>query len=117
MVRSRDPFGFALGLGLAWLLGMQAAAHVAVVTGSVPTKGLSLPFVSAGGSSLVASMIAAGILVSIARSEESAEPLNAVAWHDDLPGYERLARKVARRVTVPRFFPAQDYEQEETEEL
>jgi len=70
VMRSREPFGFALALGLSVLLGLQAAVHIAVVTGSVPNKGLSLPFVSAGGSSLLASMWAAGLLVSIARSQE-----------------------------------------------
>jgi len=96
ILRSRDPFGFALSLGLSWLLGMQAAAHVAVVTGSVPTKGLSLPFVSAGGSSLIASMAAAGILVNIARSEELPARFPLRPWTDDLPPYERAARRALR---------------------
>jgi cell division protein FtsW len=90
ILRARDPFGFALGLGLAWLLGMQAAAHIGVVTGAVPTKGLSLPFISAGGSSLLASMLAAGILVNIARSEEDPERHRLRPWHEDVPGYERF---------------------------
>jgi len=93
VLHTRDPFGFGLALGLSCLLGMQAAAHIAVVTGSVPTKGLSLPFISAGGSSLVASMLAAGILVNIARSEESSARYKSRAWQDDVPGYERLARR------------------------
>lgn len=93
ILRARDPFGFALGLGVAWLLGMQAAAHIAVVTGSVPTKGLSLPFISAGGSSLLASMLAAGILVNIARSEEDPEHHALKPWHEDMPGYERFAHR------------------------
>lgn len=96
VLRSRDPFAFALSLGLSWLLGMQAAAHVAVVTGSVPTKGLSLPFISAGGSSLVASMLAAGILVSIARSEEQPERHPLRSWMEDVPPYERAVRRVLR---------------------
>jgi cell division protein FtsW len=94
VLRTRDPFAFGLALGLSCLLGMQAAAHIAVVTGSVPTKGLSLPFISAGGSSLVASMLAAGILVNIARSEESPARYSSRAWQDDVPGYERLARRL-----------------------
>lgn len=94
-LRSREPFGFGLALGLTALLGLQAAAHVAVVTGTVPTKGLALPFVSAGGSSLIASILAAGILVNIARCEErpDAEPR---PWQEDVPGYERLGAALAR---------------------
>jgi len=91
VLRSRDPFGFALGLGLSWLLAAQAAAHIAVVTGSVPTKGLSLPFISAGGSSLVASLWAAGLLVSIARSEEEPERYPHRPWEAEMPRYERWA--------------------------
>jgi cell division protein FtsW len=101
VMRSRDPFGFGLSLGLAWLIGMQAAAHVAVVTGSVPTKGLSLPFISAGGSSLVVSMAAAGILVSIARSEERPSDTPLRPWQDDIPGYEQLARRALMALPLP----------------
>ncbi len=91
VMRTRDPFGFSLAVGLSWLLTAQAAAHIAVATGSVPTKGLSLPFISAGGSSLMASMLAAGILVSIARSVESPESYPLSPWDQDRPAYERLA--------------------------
>ncbi len=96
-VRARDPFGFALGLGLTCLLGLQAALHIAVVTGTVPTKGLSLPFISAGGSSLLASMFAAGILVNIARCEEKPDDHTLRDWHDEVPEYEGVATAFARR--------------------
>jgi cell division protein FtsW len=95
VTRARDAFGFGLALGLSWLLGMQAAAHMAVVTGSIPTKGLSLPFISAGGSSLLASMFAAGVLVNIARAEESPGRVRQVPWEQDVPAYERAARWIA----------------------
>ena len=91
ILRSRDAFGFGLALGLSIMLGTQAAVHIAVVTGSVPPKGLSLPFISAGGSSLVASMFAAGILVNIARSEERPDLLRIIPWEQDVPAYQRLA--------------------------
>ncbi|MHC4787783.1 MAG: peptidoglycan glycosyltransferase FtsW [Planctomycetota bacterium] len=95
VLRSRCPFGFALALGLTLLLGMQSAAHIAVVTGSVPTKGLSLPFISAGGSSLLSSMLAAGILVNIARCEQEPDRHELRAWYDDVPGYEQRVRRCA----------------------
>jgi cell division protein FtsW len=49
------------------MYGLQAIINIAVVSGIVPTKGIPLPFVSAGGSSLLFSMLGIGILVNIAR--------------------------------------------------
>ena len=65
--RARDLYGRLLATGLTLTLVLQAVINVGVVTGCMPTKGLPLPFISYGGSSLVASTIAVGILISIAR--------------------------------------------------
>jgi cell division protein FtsW len=65
--RAPDPFGQLLALGLTLMIGLQAAFNIAVVTNSVPTKGISLPFVSAGGSGVVFLGAAAGLLASIGR--------------------------------------------------
>jgi cell division protein FtsW len=65
--RARMPFGKYLGLGITLLIGIQALVNAAVVTGLLPTKGLTLPFVSYGGSSLVVSFIGVGMLLSISR--------------------------------------------------
>lgn len=65
--RARVPFGRYLGMGITLLIGMQALVNAAVVTGLLPTKGLTLPFVSYGGSSLVVSLVGVGILLSISR--------------------------------------------------
>ena len=65
--RARMPFGKYLGLGITLLIGIQALVNAAVVTGLLPTKGLTLPFVSYGGSSLVVNFIGVGILLSISR--------------------------------------------------
>jgi len=65
--RARSPFGRHLGVGITLLIGIQALVNAGVVTGLLPTKGLTLPFVSYGGSSLVASLFAVGILLSISR--------------------------------------------------
>jgi len=62
-----DLFGQRLAFGLTLMLGLQAAIHVAVVTAATPTKGISLPFVSFGGSGLVCSMAMLGLLASITR--------------------------------------------------
>ncbi|MBX3236480.1 MAG: putative lipid II flippase FtsW [Nitrospiraceae bacterium] len=65
--RARHPFGRHLATGITLLIGMQALVNAAVVTGLLPTKGLTLPFVSYGGSSLVASLFGVGILLNISR--------------------------------------------------
>jgi len=62
-----DRFGKLLGAGLTFLLGMEALLNMGVTTALLPNKGLPLPFVSYGGSSLVAAMAAVGILINIHR--------------------------------------------------
>jgi len=62
---AKDTFGRFLALGIATLLGVESAFNMAVVTGMVPTKGLALPFISYGGSSLVITLFAVGILLNI----------------------------------------------------
>ena len=63
-----DRFGFLLAVGITGWISIQAITNLAVVSGMVPTKGIALPFISYGSSSLVVSLGAAGILVSIARA-------------------------------------------------
>ena len=63
--RAPDAFGAYLALGLTSLFGLQAVANLAVALGMLPTKGLALPFLSYGGTSLVLSLGAAGILLAI----------------------------------------------------
>jgi cell division protein FtsW len=66
-VRAPDRFGFYLALGATSLLTIQALIHMAVCLGLFPTKGLPCPFISYGGSSLVASMVAAGLLLNVSQ--------------------------------------------------
>ncbi|MBM4273240.1 MAG: putative lipid II flippase FtsW [Deltaproteobacteria bacterium] len=64
-LRAPDSFGSYLALGLTLVIGLPAAINMGVVTGLLPTKGLSLPFFSYGGSCLLANMLAVGILLNI----------------------------------------------------
>lgn len=64
---SQDDFGRLLAIGLSLMIVVQAFINLGVVTGALPTKGIPLPFISYGGSSLMANMIAAGILLNISR--------------------------------------------------
>jgi cell division protein FtsW len=63
-----DAFGCYLALGLTILIGAQGLVNLAVVLGLLPTKGLTLPFVSYGGSSLMTMLVAAGMLLSVSAS-------------------------------------------------
>jgi cell division protein FtsW len=65
--RTREPFGSYLALGITCWLVFQALTHILVCLGLVPTTGLPLPFISYGGSSLVASMAAMGLLLNISK--------------------------------------------------
>lgn len=69
----RDRFGFLLAFGWVFCIGLQAAGNIAVVTGSVPTKGIALPFLSLGGSSLVVLCAALGFLYAIAARHDAEE--------------------------------------------
>lgn len=71
--QQRDSFGRMLAFGIAAMIGLQATINIAVATVSVPTKGLSLPLISAGGSGLIITCAALGLLYSITRHEHSEE--------------------------------------------
>ncbi|MGB7922175.1 MAG: putative lipid II flippase FtsW [Pyrinomonadaceae bacterium] len=62
-----DRFGMLLGLGIVAMIVAQALFNISVVLSLVPTKGIPLPFISYGGSSLVPTLVAAGILLNISQ--------------------------------------------------
>lgn len=66
-IKARDHFGFLLGGGVTFLIGLQAFVNIGVATNTLPNKGLPLPFISYGGSSLLVMLIGIGLLMSIAR--------------------------------------------------
>ena len=72
--RARDRFSFLLGTGLALAVGLQAMLNVAVATASIPPKGIALPFVSYGGSSLFFCSAAIGLLARIAAEGRTPAP-------------------------------------------
>jgi cell division protein FtsW len=75
-----EPFGFLLGTGLTFLIALQAFINIGVVTGTLPNKGLPLPFISYGGSNLLMMLAGVGILLSIARQARvtvSSRPVEA----------------------------------------
>ena len=66
-VRAPDPFGRFLGWGLTGMLAMQALINISVNLALLPTKGIPLPFISYGGSSLVATLCACGVLLNLSQ--------------------------------------------------
>jgi cell division protein FtsW len=74
-LHAKDRFGLLLGCGVVSLLGLQAAVNIGVTTALLPNKGLPLPFVSYGGSNLVACLFGIGLLLNIYR-QGVLEPLH-----------------------------------------
>jgi cell division protein FtsW len=68
-----DDYGSFIAFGISTMFGVQALVNLAVAMAILPTKGLTLPFVSYGGSSLLVNALAAGILLSISRQRRAAE--------------------------------------------
>ena len=62
-----DLFGLLLGSGITFLISLEALVNIGVVTSALPNKGLPLPFISYGGSNLLLTLSAVGLLLSIAR--------------------------------------------------
>ena len=64
-LQAEDDFGRFLAFGIAVLFGIEAFVNMWVVTGLLPTKGLALPFISYGGSSLIITLFAVGVLLNV----------------------------------------------------
>ena len=62
---AHDRFGRLMALGLTVMLTFEAGFNIGMVTGCLPTKGLALPFISYGGTSMFASLVAAGLIISV----------------------------------------------------
>jgi len=88
----KDPFGKRLAVGVVALVSGQAAINLAAVLGLAPLTGIPLPFISYGGSSLVVTLLAVGVLLNIAGSGARA----AAAVPDRSRGDGRTRRAVAR---------------------
>lgn len=86
--RAKDRFVYYLATGLSLMIALQALINFAVATGLVPTKGLPLPFISYGGSSLLVNMVAIGMLLNISKGEDVSASYN---------NREMITRKIARR--------------------
>jgi len=96
-VAAQDPFGRALAAGATCLIGWQALINMAVVSHVIPNTGVPLPFLSYGGSAMLTSLTAVGILLSVSRS---VDPQHR-SWLAILRGW-RTAVRPERREGVGR---------------
>ncbi|MDM5189656.1 FtsW/RodA/SpoVE family cell cycle protein [Bacillus sp. DX4.1] len=78
--KCKDPFGSLIAIGIGSLIGIQTFVNIGGITGLLPLTGVPLPFISYGGSSLLANLIAMGILLNLGsyvkRQEKQQEQLN-----------------------------------------
>jgi len=97
-IRAPDTFGGLLAAGITAWISFQAIINISVVLALVPVTGITLPFVSQGGSSLIVSFAAVGILLSISRETEERGWVNASA--DRGRGYGRTYLPGSRRSSI-----------------
>jgi len=97
-LRAPDRFGMLLGLGIVVGIVSQALLNISVVLALVPTKGIPLPFISYGGSSLVPGLAAVGILLNIS---QYANLSSRVTWADDEEDDEPDRARGGRRRAAP----------------
>lgn len=91
-VRAPDRFGYFLALGVTLLIVLQSFVNMSVVLHLLPTKGIPLPFISMGGSSILVSLIAAGILLNISQYAGGVDHRITPALPPDLDDLARSSR-------------------------
>jgi cell division protein FtsW len=81
-LRAPDRFGAFLALGLTTMVAFQAFFNISVVLGILPTKGIPLPFVSYGGSSLLINLLGMGILLNVSQHTSSTHVITTLPTQD-----------------------------------
>ncbi len=95
----RDSFGSLLAIGISSMIGIQAFINLGAISGLLPITGVTLPFVSYGGSSLLILLISTGILNNIAKSVRANEQRMTKETIPDEKEYEKNRRTVRQRRT------------------
>ena len=102
--RAPDMLGTLLATGLVMWIGIEAGINMMVMVGLLPFAGNALPFVSAGGSNLISSLAAIGILLNISR--QRGEPGNQEEWRSYSAAVDLRRWNRRRRVSRPRRVPS-----------
>jgi cell division protein FtsW len=82
-MKAQDLFGCLMATGIVSMIGLHAIINIGVVTGSLPTKGLPLPFISFGGSSLLINLLCLGVVFNIAKQSSAINTLMRVKGKQD----------------------------------
>jgi cell division protein FtsW len=98
-LRAPDRFGMLLGVGIVTGIVAQALFNMSVVLSMLPTKGIPLPFISYGGSSLVPTLFSVGVLLNI--SQHASAGYGAALYEGDSATARRAARSQARQSAAP----------------
>ena len=105
-MRAPDSFGAFLALGITMMLVLQAFVNISVVLGLMPTKGIPLPLVSNGGSSMLINLLGVGVLLNISQHAHNGDGSRVIGAHPDrgrrhrralVPGHRAGARAAAPR--------------------
>jgi len=72
-LRCKDPFGSLVGVGIMGMIGIQALINLGGVTNTIPLTGVTLPFISYGGSSILVLMASIGIVIGLSREQNKDE--------------------------------------------
>ncbi|MDO7658598.1 MAG: FtsW/RodA/SpoVE family cell cycle protein, partial [Paracoccaceae bacterium] len=80
LLKERDPFVRLAGAGLACIFGVQAMINLGVAVRLLPAKGMTLPFISYGGSSVLAAGITMGMLLALTRSRPQGDMGEILRW-------------------------------------
>jgi rod shape determining protein RodA len=83
---TKDPFGRLVAVGITTLIGVQALTNLCMTVGIGPITGITLPFVSKGGSSLVACMVCIGLLISVAQHRPISMAKSPFEFGEDAEG-------------------------------
>jgi len=67
-MKAPDNFGCLVAIGIVAMIGLQAIINIAVVTGTMPVTGMPLPFFSYGGTAIMTSLAAVGVLLNISKN-------------------------------------------------
>lgn len=92
-LKAKNPINRLIAIGVTILMVGQSLLHIGVATGSLPTTGLPLPMFSYGGNSMIASLVAAGLLIRVARESSEAEIVPLRSPHPENKRQRRMFQR------------------------